>query len=372
MKKLVYISNSPIPSRSASSVHVMKMCAAIAKRGVEVQLLTPRMSTDTSFEGSIHEYYGVANNFNITFLPWPGRILPAYIYAMYVVKELNKHKADFVYGRFPLGVFVSTILGLPSSLEVHTSATDMGWPTRCILKLLFSIKNFSRLVVISKSLETWYLHNYPELTDRTMVLHDGADESSLLTPTKVIDEYGFNVGYVGHLYPGKGMELIVPLARLMPELNFGVVGGTEDWIEFWKKKSLPKNLKLYGYVPPSKLHDYFSAFDCFLAPYQTQVSVYGGKGNVASWMSPLKLFEYMSYGKPVVCSDLPVLREILENEKTALLVPSNDVKAWSGALRRLMESKKLRLDLGNAAKIHFMGTYTWTKRAEKLKEHLKW
>ena len=68
-------------------------------------------------------------------------------------------------------------------------------------------------------------------------------------------------------------------------------------------------------------------------PYQRNVSI-GIKGsNTADWMSPLKLFEYMSSGVPIISSDLPVLREILEDRRNALLVPPKNFDSWDEALK---------------------------------------
>jgi glycosyltransferase involved in cell wall biosynthesis len=85
-------------------------------------------------------------------------------------------------------------------------------------------------------------------------------------------------------------------------------------------------------------------------------------------MSPLKVFEYMAAGKAIVCSDLPVLREVLEHERTALLVPPDDRDAWVGALVRLARDVPFRHCLGAAARRELEDKYTWQRRAQRVLE----
>jgi glycosyltransferase involved in cell wall biosynthesis len=85
-------------------------------------------------------------------------------------------------------------------------------------------------------------------------------------------------------------------------------------------------------------------------------------------MSPLKAFEYMAYGLPIIASDLPVLREILEHERNALLVDPQDLAAWERALRRLVQDRSLRMRLGRTARTTFLQKYTWEQRARKIVE----
>src|SRR5690606_20775807 len=102
-----------------------------------------------------------------------------------------------------------------------------------------------------------------------------------------------------------------------------------------------------------------------LAPYQAHVQTAGG-GDTAAWMSPIKLFEYMAAGKPILCSDLPVLREIIEDGRNGLLLPVDDVKAWAAALRGLLNAPAERRRLGTAAHIDLLARHTWLERARRI------
>ena len=126
--------------------------------------------------------------------------------------------------------------------------------------------------------------------------------------------------YVGQLYHGRGIEIVISLAEMLGDYNFLVVGGNEKDVISYSKKSRA-NLHFYGFIDHSQIPYILKASDCLLMPYQKIVSVGYAGSDTASWMSPMKMFEFMSSGVPFISSDLPVLREILVHEKNCLLVP---------------------------------------------------
>lgn len=182
---------------------------------------------------------------------------------------------------------------------------------------------------------------------------------------------GFHVGYIGHLYPGKGMETIAALAPLCPWATFHIVGGYSEDIEKWQveTKNLP-NITFHGFQQQTALPGFLAAFDAVLAPYQRKVYGHKGTSNLADWMSPLKLFEYMAAGKPILCSDLPVLREVLTDRRNGLLCTPEDIQAWQKALETLCDDFDLAQKLGRQAKQDFLEHYTWDARARSIIEIL--
>ena len=114
---------------------------------------------------------------------------------------------------------------------------------------------------------------------------------------------------------------------------------------------------------------YLQHFDVLLAPYQKKVSVAGG-GNTVQWMSPLKIFEYMSTGKPMISSDLPVLHEVLKPDKNAYLCIADDVDDWVSVLQSIQKNPTKAAQIGATAKEDFLQNYTWLRRSEKIIEEL--
>jgi glycosyltransferase involved in cell wall biosynthesis len=106
--------------------------------------------------------------------------------------------------------------------------------------------------------------------------------------------------------------------------------------------------------------------DVLLMPYQESVFIGVPGHDTARWMSPMKMFEYMATGVPIISSDLPVLQEVLENEKNALLVSPSRSDEWISALDRLLSDKELARSLGTCAHEDYKSKHTWLIRAERL------
>src|SRR3546814_6038761 len=131
---------------------------------------------------------------------------------------------------------------------------------------LYRKPNLERLVVISDALREEYLLRFPTLDgSRIIVAHDGADPPADLPAASSGDWPGrpeaFQAGYVGHLYPGRGVELIFALAARMPHIDFHLVGGTDADIASWRARLDFGNLFIHGYVSHGALGSYFRHFD---------------------------------------------------------------------------------------------------------------
>jgi glycosyltransferase involved in cell wall biosynthesis len=243
-----YLSASVVPSRSANSVHVMKMCAAFARTGHEVTLYARKGS-----EGDPYEHYG-ASGFRMQLcrnlqIPAVG----AAAYTADVWRHLQRRKTDLVYARHLYSLVAVSSVDAPLVFEAHTPPAT--WLQRRLECALFSRRNFQRLVVISRALADWYLEHVPLLKQKSVVVaHDAADEVPFAAAAP-LDAPGrrFSVGYVGHLYPGKGMELISQLPERLPDVDFHVIGGTEQDLAYWRARTNAKNLHLHGYMPPRVL-----------------------------------------------------------------------------------------------------------------------
>lgn len=80
----------------------------------------------------------------------------------------------------------------------------------------------------------------------------------------------------------------------------------------------------------------------------------------------MKLFEYLGSGRPVILSDLPVLREVVRPEIDALMVPPEDPDALLRALRRLLDDPALGRQLATSARALMESDYTWGLRARRI------
>ena len=115
------------------------------------------------------------------------------------------------------------------------------------------------------------------------------------------------------------------------------------------------------YRPPVALRDvpaWYSKSDLTLLPYQPEIPT-------VATMSPIKMFEAMAAGRPIIASDLPTIREVLAHEKTALLVSPNDLRGWREAVARLKTDRVLAAKLASAAR-NEASRYSWKSRAHNI------
>jgi glycosyltransferase involved in cell wall biosynthesis len=175
---------------------------------------------------------------------------------------------------------------------------------------------------------------------------------------------GAVAGYAGHLYPWKGVDVLVRALALAPAVTGLIVGGHPDETDRARVDALVRELGLSGrvtitgHVPPRDVARHLSRATMLVLPNTRSVIS-------ERYTSPLKLFEYLALGLPIVASDLPAIREILTDGRTALLVPPDDPAALAAALTRLARSPAESAALGAAARA-LAPEYTWDKRAERL------
>lgn len=369
--KILYISNSIIPSRTANSIHVMKMCQAFAENGHQVVLIAP--NNKSKYEKNvkdIFDFYGVKKNFKIQKLWYPDLKIGTFFYSLSVLYYLLLNRMfDLVYGRFLHGCYFAALFGNKIIFESHAPIYEEHRYTQKVFEFLIKNKNFEKLVVISQALKNMYIENTILNDKKIQVVHDGADEvKSFSQKIKLFGKEGnLKVGYVGHLYKGKGIEIIESISnKVSRDIEFHIIGGLEKDIKQWKEKIKRNNVFFYGYVPHKKVSKFINSLDVCLLPNQKVVLAHGAEGggmNISGYTSPLKLFEYMSHKKAIISSDLPVLKEVL-NETNCLLVKHDKISDWIDAIYKL-KNYILRQKIASKALNDFY-SYTWKNRAKNI------
>ncbi len=363
--KIVYLSTLNIPSRQANSVQVMRMCEAFAHNGHVTTLIARQLEATQTRD--LYDYYGVQKNFQLVLIPCKKvkglgiRILPK-LYA-----RLRQYDAQevLIYARDIYGISLAVRMGFRAIYEVHSKACRRH--IDFLEKTLLKNPRLIRLVVTSKALKTLYTSKF-NIADRTEVCHNAA-----VIPSGPLNgtfpwpacRNTLQLGYTGSLYPGKGAEIIVECAKCLPQYDFHIVGGTENDVAFWKAHAT-SNVCFHGFLEPSLVHQAHARWDILLLPYQKGIIMPHSASDHSSWMSSLKLFEYMASRKAIIASDLPVLREVL-NEQMAVLVSPDNPDEWIDAIRRC-EDRSYRQSLAENAYHAFLQHYTSEKRAFKALE----
>jgi glycosyltransferase involved in cell wall biosynthesis len=173
--------------------------------------------------------------------------------------------------------------------------------------------------------------------------------------------------YLGSLHPWKGVDMLVRVMRYVKGARLRIVGGVPERISqlrsLAKSMGLDQQIEFLGPVDPIKRFDIIAEADiCLLPSSNTSIG--------SRFTSPLKLFEYMAMGKPIVTSNLPAIREVLTNSENALLVDFGDEEKFASAINLLLSSPELQLRLGTNAKA-LSRRYTWKARVQNILDFMR-
>ncbi len=374
MKKLniVYIARSIIPSRTANSVNVMKMCSAFASLGHKVTLLAPfTKKLEEKGVNDIYEFYGVAKNFEIKKLFSPNiKFLKKKIYSFRCLNQVKKIKPDLVYGRDDIFAFYLTQkAGYKTIFERHDNFIDDKYrlDESIFKKFIKENVNNYKLITNTQKLKEYYCKEYNLKSEHIHVASSATDvPKDFDTIPDDCEKFRntFNVGYIGKLAKMRGIEIIIKLAQNLPDMYFHIVGGNENDILHWKNESGDiNNIVFHGFINPKETYKYRNLCDVLLAPYINADELF-------DYMSPIKTFEYMASKTPMICSDSKIIRETI-NENCSILVENNDINSWINALQKLYNDLEFRKKLIEEAYQYCLENFTYQARCKKVLDFIQ-
>lgn len=370
--KIIYLANVRMPTEKAHGLQIMKMCEAFSALGHEVELVVPKRLNNLPADALA--YYGLPAGFKIIKLPCLDLIfldkilgnlafwLASITFFIFAKAYLLAKSFDIIYTREEQ--YIPWFK--PAILELHTL------PKKIKFYHKFFWRRFRRIVVLTSFLK------------KSLAAH-GLDDKNILVASDGVDLIEFDLKisqsearkkislhtdrkliiYTGHLYGWKGAQTLADAAALLPaDAQVVFIGGTAKEIEeFQKKNNKIKNIKIAGFKPHSQIPYYLKAADVLVLPNSGQEKI------SQFYTSPLKLFEYMASGVPIVASDLPSLREILNENNSILVEPDNSAELAQGIGRVLMD-EKLAERVSKQA-YDMVQNYSWRKRADRIINFIK-
>lgn len=382
VKKLFYIVNAKIPTDKANGYQISKMCEEFVNAGLEVELWVP--TRESLFQGDPFEFYGIEKNFkfkkikNYDFIKYH-KYIGKYGFWLqsiaYFLKLLFKKidKDTIIYSRNPEIVWLFSLRGYKTIFEVHR------WVETKIWLFKYFIKKAKKVIAVTHELKKRCLESgfseddvliEPDAVDLKIfdldISKNTAREKLNLPQDKVI------LGYTGRfrtMGEEKGIKEILNAVKILkdefPNIFFLAVGGFTEDIEFYKNYAkdlkVDKNILLIGKLERPEVAIYQKACDMLLMPFPfTQ--------HFAYYMSPLKMFEYMASKRPLLASNLPSVKGVLNN-KNSILVKPGDVDDLANGIRKILTKKELREKIAEQA-YEDVKEYTWKKRVKRIIEKI--
>ena len=362
---LLYVANVRMPTEKAHGAQIMKTCEAFARAGrLEALIVSDRKTpiTDDPFA-----YYGIRQRFTLLraraldTVAWGrfGFLLSTLSFGLTARRMARRYPNALVYGRDEIVLWLLARSGRKIVWESHTAAWN-SFAREVALRA-------ERMVVITQGLKEFYTERGISV-DKITVVHDGVDLADFATDeTKVSARDRLDLPhdtrialYAGRLDGWKGTDTLLAAAKLLPEgIEIAVIGGEPHQIRRLAQQH--PRVRFLGARPYRELAQNLAVADILVLPNtgRDPVSV--------RFTSPLKLFAYMAAGKPIVASDLPSLREVLD-DGCAYFVTPDDAVALAARIQEAM------IDPAAQAKTAAARTraahYSWDARAEAILEAL--
>jgi glycosyltransferase involved in cell wall biosynthesis len=368
--KICYLSNSAIPSSVAASIQTVKMCETFSELKNEVILITTNV---IKTKIKLNSYYNVKSRFTFIkikkFKEFPLGF-NYYLFSIYSIILSLKYNPEIYITRNFFSCFLLVLLKKKIIFELHH---DLNTESRIVRFLAKSLKFLNskiiiKIIAISHGVKNEYVKNNLINENKIIVLPSG---SSIKKQFKFFNKKKFfKLGYFGSMYNSRGLNLLSKLAKIDKNNQYYLFGDFSEINKFKFKNSI-KNLHLQNYIPYKDIPKYLSQMDILLIPYVSSITVAGDVGNITKFTSPLKLFDYLSVGKIIICSNFNILREIIKENENAIFVKNyKNPFSWKNEINKLKNQPQRQYIISKNNYL-LSQKYSLKKRAKKILDLIK-
>lgn len=367
----------PVFGTKGCSVHVQEVVREFVRHGADVTLVATRAGGDAQ---------AVLPGCDVRFLAPPDASDPAEreqglldLNAPLRAALTSAGPFDLVYERYSLwsfaGMEYAHAAGIAALLEVNAPLIDEQMQVRRLIHrdrarevAERSFAAADALLAVSRPVAD-YLDAWPEAKGRVHVVMNGVDPNRVRpasVPASRATNDQFTIGFVGTLKPWHGLGVLVEafdrLRSWSSAYRLLVVGsGPEEnaLIEDLGRRCLLDVTELTGAVPPKRVPDLLATMDVAVAPARADVDFY---------FSPLKIFEYMAAGLPIVAARIGQIADLIEDNVNGILCTPGDSAAMATAIERLRRDPALGARLGAAARATVVESHTWAHTVDRILE----
>lgn len=374
-KKIFYISDEVLIENNAPTLHIVEVCNELQKIGYGIKIFTPSLSSTKKINKhvALKKVYTSQKLKSLFFHP---------LLACLLICEFMYKTPDLVYIRyFPLlvlPILISKFFNIPCVIEVNGKLVDETlFTNKYILAKIYKIlgtinmKNASSIITVTSGIKNYLINTYNIEGQKISVVSNGVN-LRMYKPTSIIkarkktklSQKDFYVGYVGSLYKYQGLNYVITaikkLSLKFPSIKFIIVGNgpneeKQKLISQIDKMALSKNVKIVDAIAHDRVPDYINSFNvcvCYPTKFRDNAT------------SPFKLYEYLLFSKPVICSDLGGIRE---NFKDILLYSkAENPTDLSQKILYLYKNHQFRNNLGSKGNKIITKNHSWSSVAQNI------
>lgn len=364
----------PVLGRKGASVHAQAVLTEFVRAGHEVHLLTPRPGGEPMPGVSIHPLPAVGKG------DAAARERRAQASDAQVAEVLSAIAPDLVYERYALWGRTATRWaaerGTRSVLEVNAPLVAEQQRFRELVHVdeaeevaRSALSRADTVVCVSEPVGEWARETGAR-PGTVLVEPNGVDPARITVSPDPVTPAGsdtFTVGFLGTLKPWHGLDTLVsamePLMRadrswrLLLVGDGPMAGGVQRQLA---AAGLAERAELTGAVAPAEVTDYLHRMDIACAPYPA-----GG----SDYFSPLKVYEYLAAGLPVVASAVGQLPVALDHGRLGRLVAPGDPATLTEALAALRANRDERVRLRQLGREAVLTRHTWQALVQRVLAH---
>jgi len=372
--KILYVHRTQ--GKGVEAVHINEMIKEFKVLGHEVKVLSPIDENSNSVDCNKTETKSKASGLSLI-----SKYIPEFIFELLEIaynliswKKLkkihNQYKFDVIYERYAIFSFFTA--GMKSKfkykliMEVnYTASMDLvRIRSKFLLPLAkyvdkFVLQKADKIIVVSSYLKKHLVNDYLIDDAKIIVLPNAADPSKF----KFINyaEYSENtkyIGFVGGFYPWHGVDLLVEafnnIKNQYPDTKLMLIGdgperrNIEDMVNQY---NIQDKVIFTGKIQHDELSNYVSKFYLGVMP---DSNVYG---------SPMKIFEYMAMGVPVVAPDYAPIHDSMDSDVEGIIFKKNNIKSLQDAFCTILNDENLRSIMSYSAREKVVNDRNWNNNA---------
>lgn len=365
--------------RFANVNSTLQNLSALASLGHDVILVTKlhRNKTVEQVEKDVKDaclFFNVAYNFRVnvvkTINVFNTNSVNIRLEAYYVAIAVKLLNVDFVWSRHIFPVYMCVKLKIPTVFEHHTLLTPSL--KRLItkikddkyFKLFLAISNKHKMMiedVVHKS-KILPLHSGVDFTTIQKIKKDHLADMKISANKKIV--------YAGSFYEGRGIEVMISLAELLPQYEVECIGATEEsFLEYEESLKRLRNLSFIMKLPRYELIKRLMTAECLIAPYSSFCETVDGIQTIA-YASPMKIMEYLAMGKPIISIDIGAIPEVISNGENGILLLEGDLEGMKRILEEILKNEELKNNLSKKAVLS-AENFSWINRVKKVIENFE-